>query len=88
MQRRRDYKSLDEMANCEGVERVLEFLSNSPTCISNIDGSYMVYRHTDMKVLPYIVRKSPTYYKQPNDQPNSQQNKQLNFSTELPFREA
>lgn len=57
MERRRDYKSLDEMAQHEGVERVLEFLAHRPT---EIDG---VYRHTEMKSVPYIVKHSDHIYK-------------------------
>jgi len=44
------------MARFEGVERVLEFLSRNPSVIGN------VYRHTDMKTVPYIVTKLDSYY--------------------------
>lgn len=73
--RRRDYKSLDEMAQAEGVERVLDFLSNSPTVI----GDY--YRHTDMKTVPYIVRKSESYYVKYRAAQNPVQNPVQNHSS-------
>jgi hypothetical protein len=57
MQNRRDYKSLDEMAQYEGVEKVLEFLAYKPTEVGG------VYRHTKMKTVPYIVTKSPLIYR-------------------------
>lgn len=46
------YKNLDDMAADLGVEKVLEFLAHSPT---EVDG---VYRHTMMKTVPYIVKRS------------------------------
>lgn len=51
MQRRRDYQSLDDMAREEGVVSVLKFLSHNPTMI---DG---VYRHTNMKIVPFTVKE-------------------------------
>lgn len=50
-ERRKQYKSLDEMVREEGITAVFEFLSSSPTEI----GGY--YRHTQMPVIPYTVQK-------------------------------
>jgi hypothetical protein len=50
--KRRDYKSLDEMAQNEGVIAVLEFLAHHPTMISGI------YRHTQIPIVPFEVKKN------------------------------
>jgi hypothetical protein len=51
------YSSLDEMAQREGVDTVLLFLSKPPTIIVNKDGKGPVYRHTNIPVVPYKVTK-------------------------------
>ena len=45
------YKSLDDMAREEGVAAVLSFLATQPTIVGGL------YRHTNMPVLPFIVRR-------------------------------
>lgn len=63
---RREYKSLDEMAQYEGVYAVLDFLAYNPTVIME-KGGKSHYRHTIMETVPFTVKKSgdpdPTWFK-------------------------
>jgi hypothetical protein len=57
-EKRRNYTSLDEFVKEEGIETVLEWLSRSPTEI--VTENERVYRHTKMKSVNYIIKKSDT----------------------------